>query len=188
MKFEVFNELPLDYNLVWNGDFKENKKLLMLLNVGGIILIIPFTIIYFVYFINKVGNDYGLFLSFLLFIPTVFIHELIHAIFFKMNKNVQVKFAFHGFAASCSAPNQYVEKKHYFLVGIAPAIIINLGLIIALFFASGLVFGILYWLLVLHFCGCIGDFYIIFKLIKLPKDLLIRDYGIGMEFYSKEDK
>ena len=180
-----YSKLPDDYKLVWSGDFKENKKLYKLINYGTLILLIPFLVIYFVfiYKIDTFGKNF--LISFLLFIPVIVIHELIHGIFFKMGKNVKIKFGFHGFAASCSAPNSYLKKRHYLMVGMAPAVIINIGLIISLIFVKGDLFEILYLVLAFHFTGCIGDFYICGKLLKQPQDVLIRDYGIGMEFYSR---
>jgi hypothetical protein len=36
-----------------------------------------------------------------------------------------------------------------------------------------------------HFTGCVGDFYIAYKLKKYPDDTLIEDTGTGMKFYIK---
>lgn len=184
MKYKAHSELPDDYQLVWKGDFKENKKLFYFLNFGSLILLVPFLIIYFVFIFDLNGYPNELWIMLILYIPIIIIHELIHGIFFKMARNVKIKFKFHGFAASCSAPDFYFGKKHYFIAGLAPAIIISLGLLIPLLFVEGLTFAVLYLLFCFHFGGCIGDFYICGKLLKQPKDVLIRDYGIGMEFYS----
>lgn len=184
--FNTYKELPEDYKLVWKVDFKKDKKAFWLLNIGTIILFIPFFIIYSAYFLNMDTFIMGLAIAMFLSIVIIIVHEYIHAVFFRLGKNVNVKFKFHGFAASAGDPDSYFQKQHYLMVGLAPAIIINLILLIVLLFVKGLAFEVVFWSLAIHFAGCIGDFYIALKLRNYPQDLLVRDYGIGMEFFSKE--
>lgn len=186
-RFNGYDHLPDNYHLVWHGDFKEDKNLFWLLNIGSFVLLILFIILYFILKANDISPE-GIFCGLILSLLIVVLHELVHGIFFKMGKNVKIKFGFHGFAASCSAPNVFLAKKHYMIVGLAPAVIINLCLLIPLFFVQGFVFDVLFWALAIHFGGCIGDFYISIKLTKQPADILIRDYGIGMEFYAKKEE
>ncbi len=186
-----YNELPENFIEKESIDFKKNKKLFWFINIGSIVLIIPFVIpmFFFSYSINfnellpltivYMGLLVGM-------IATLVVHELIHGLFFKVFGKGKLKFRFHGFAASCSMPNVYFKKWPYFIIGIAPFVVLNIILVVlSIVFYNTMYFIIAYISLIINFSGCIGDLYVSYRLLKSPKSIIINDYGIGMRIYDK---
>ena len=183
MIFKTETQIPQNYKAKLEFDFKTNKWLFLLLNVGSFVLVIPFIIAIAFFDLDISGNVIVAVLLIVIYFFVLIIHEVIHGIFFKLGTKEKVKFGFHGFAASASVPNVYFYKRHYLLVAVAPAIILNLILLICCFIFENEYFLMFYIILALHFAGCIGDFYVFFRLLKFKKDTLIEDTGIGMRFF-----
>ncbi|MBN2877978.1 MAG: DUF3267 domain-containing protein [Bacilli bacterium] len=195
MKTGSVHELPQGYTLAYEVDLMKDKKMLLWINLLAVLMIIPFVILYFIIinyttkdlnFDNYSGIPSWKLLAFVAaMILYIVIHEAIHGIFFKKESNGKLKFTFNGIMASASIPDHYFYKKPYLVAGLAPAVIMSVVFIVPLFFLDQLDFLLLYMLFVIHLSGCIGDFYISFKLRKYPEDTLIQDYGMGMKFYSR---
>jgi hypothetical protein len=87
--------------------------------------------------------------------------------------------------ASASVPGIYFYKKPYLIAGLAPAVIFTVIFVIFMFFMDNIDLLLLFIVFASHFTGCVGDFYIAYKLKKYPEDTLIEDTGTGMKFYIK---
>lgn len=183
--FNVFNELPENYKFNKNIDFKKNKGQFYLLNILALFLfIIVFLIIILIK--GKITLDLvQLYIGLLGSIIFAFLHELVHVIFFKINNKEKIDFKFHIFALSLSSPKLYFTKTHYIIISLAPFMVFNIILIPLLFFVNDYWFTIITILFATHISGCTGDLFVTFKLSFMPKDVLVNDYGIGMNFYIK---
>jgi len=184
--FETHNALPENYQKIAAIDMKNNRKEFRRINIMSILLLIPFIIGLMITEQNFTMDGVHIVTAIAGFALSIIIHELVHGIFFKMGRRADVRFQFHGFAASASAPGTYFKKGHYLMVGLAPAVLVNTLLVILMaLLTGGFVFAV-YFILAFHFAGCAGDFYVTWRLMKMPADTLIEDYGVGMRFYSKE--
>jgi hypothetical protein len=47
-------------------------------------------------------------------------------------------------------------------------------------------FWVVYLIQIANISGAAGDLYVTLKFSRLPGDILVRDYGVGMTVYSKE--
>ncbi|ERJ11007.1 DUF3267 domain-containing protein [Haloplasma contractile] len=190
--YTIYKDLPEYYEQFSSIDMKDNKKEFVLLNALSFIAIIPFFFILgakgLTLKITSLWHLVGILLFFVGYILIIIIHEFIHAYFFKRNSKVRVTFKFHGFAASASVPGVYFQKKHYRIVALAPFVIITSVCLPFLFTLTGGAFLILYFIFAMHFSGCVGDFYVFYKLLKMPKETLIEDYGVGMRFFKPSEK
>jgi hypothetical protein len=178
--------LPIGYILDKEINLLKDKKLFLFVNIGSILLLIPFIIIAILFQFQFEFEMVTSVIILPMMIVTIIVHELIHAWFFKMGTTEKVKFGFHGFAASASVPGVYFYKQHYLKVGLSPAVLLNLLLILLIILLPKLWFFPLYLNLAIHFGGCIGDFYVSWILRKYTNDTLIEDTGIGMKFYVKD--
>lgn len=185
MKIKSENVLPEGYEKKFDCTIKPTK-LMIILNILSIALIIPFYVVANLLYLNLSLTMTSFLYCILFAIFIVITHEYVHGIFFKLGTKKKVKFKFHGFAASASVPGVYYYKWYYIIIGLAPAVIINLLLLIACFFTTGEIFSIIYLVFAIHFAGCIGDFYICLKLIRYDSSTLIEDLGIGMRFFVKK--
>ena len=154
--------------------FSKLAGLLMGLRFGQIPDEVQFTI---------TGPDILVFL--LTMVATLFIHELIHGLFFKaFAPDRPVKYGFHWYALSATSPGTKYSKGKFLWIGIAPFIFITIGL--SVLFALGfLTIPSYIFLTSMHTAGCIGDFYFCILLLFAPKGILIEDTGVGMVFYQE---
>ena len=154
--------------------FSKLAGLLMGLRFGQIPDEVQFTI---------TGPDILVFL--LTMVATLFIHELIHGLFFKaFAPDRPVKYGFHWYALSATSPGTKYSKGKFLWIGIAPFVFITLGLS-GLFALGFLTIPSYIFLASMHTAGCIGDFYFCILLLLAPKGILVEDTGVGMVFYQE---
>ncbi|MGL6198076.1 MAG: DUF3267 domain-containing protein [Lachnospiraceae bacterium] len=181
--------LPDNYKLECCISMEKNLKLTVGLNIGGLLLLIPFIIgMFFLLPKGEFSFTIGFFPLILLCAGIVFIlllHELVHGFFFKVYSKGKVRYGFKRFYAYACSPDYYFRKNEYIIIGLAPFIILNLLMVLMLLFVKGALFYVLYIILAVHFVGCIGDLYVVIKLIKYKPETLIRDTGDKMEFYTQ---
>ncbi|MDD3999904.1 MAG: DUF3267 domain-containing protein [Bacilli bacterium] len=185
MRVKSFKDLPEGYKKVDALDLKEDKRLLILVNVLSILLILPFIPLYIV-FNYKISNTQiyvSVLFIFIGYIIIIIIHELIHGIFFKLGTKEKIKYRFHGVYASASVDHIYFKKNHYLVVSLAPVVILTIVLSILAYIFCEDYFLHFYILIAIQFGSAAGDFYVVYRLLKHDKNTLIRDYGVGMEFY-----
>ncbi len=187
-KIRSHSTLPEGYQQAYALDLKEDKKLMILVNLYAFIPLIPFVVIYFwliapeMTYLEFNNWDFPHFI--LQMILMMIVHELIHGIFFKLGTKEKVRYQFHGIYASASVKGIYFYKHHYLVVGLAPFVILTIVYSLLLLIPGQFIFW--YIILAMHTSACIGDFYVTLKLLKYPADTLIEDYGVGMVFYTKE--
>ena len=82
--------------------------------------------------------------------------------------------------------DDYYDKKSYITIALAPIVIWGVVLAIINIFVSSEWFWVVYFIQLLNVSGAAGDMYVTVKFAKLPKDILVRDYGVSMTVYSAE--
>jgi len=193
-KIKSHSTLPEGYKIDYSIDLLKNRKKLIMINFLGLALAIPVVLAYIlvIVFTTKTLDLSEMEIStvqmlvfIIVLIAYIFLHELTHAIFFKLATKSKVKFGFHGIMASASVPGIYFYKKPYLIAGLAPAVIFTVIFVIFMFFLDNIDLLLLFIVFASHFTGCVGDFYIAYKLKKYPDDTLIEDTGTGMKFYIK---
>ncbi len=190
-KLQSHSSLPENYVLDYSINLDTDKKMMILLNVMSLVMILPFALGIILYNIfSQSAFEFRLYLTDALitvvgFLVIIMIHEFIHGIFFKLGTDEKVNYKFHIYAFSASVKGVYFYKKHYLLTGLAPFIIITPILILLMFLLPAYAYMI-YLVIAIHTSGCIGDFYVAYKVLKYPKEALIEDYGVGMNIYKKQ--
>lgn len=177
---------PEGYELKYDLDLQRNKKVFLLLNVLSIVIVLPF-LFGLVWFDFSTLGQFEFFFIFPAFLVIIIIHEWIHGFFFHRYSHTKVKYQFHGWAFSASTPGYLYLKANYLIVGLAPAVILNTLLLLLSIFLPSPYNLLSYLVLILHFSGCVGDFYVTSVLMKYPKDTYVEDTGVGMKFYVKSE-
>jgi len=178
-----YETLPEGYEKIKAIDLEKDRGLFWLLNLGAIVLYAPFFVMFFRHVSE--ATPFSILLVFPIFVINIIIHELIHAIFFKLSKGVKVRYKFHGFAASASCPDIYFKKWHYLAVGLAPFVILGIVYVAVIILAPAEYKAMGYLLLGNHVASCLGDYLVSYYLLKYKNPLLVNDYGVGMKFYQK---
>jgi hypothetical protein len=131
----------------------------------------------------KFGLPDIIFLLFLVVLNLI-IHELIHGVFFWFITRSKPVFGLSLSYAFAAAPGWYIPKRQYWIIGLAPLIIIGFaGLLII---SIGPPSWILPALVVTGFNtgGAIGDIYIIFRLLLTDSTCLVNDTGHTVSFFQ----
>lgn len=191
--------LPTGYTPHGDLSLKENRRLLILLNV----LSIPWFILCITFFFAMAGllgsasgatgteeirlSQVELLLA-LVVIVAVFtgvlvLHEAVHGLFFWLFTRSRPRFAFKGIYAYAAAPGWYIPCPQFLIIGLAPILLLSaLGLLILPFMASP--FSLLLLLaLIINATGAIGDLYMVARLLFLPSGVLIEDQGDSIRWY-----
>jgi len=116
-----------------------------------------------------------LFLITLIFVVTILCHEAIHGIFFALLK-YKVSFgAVLPVGVYTMARNQFIKRKHYLIIAIAPLLLINTICIALLFLKIPAISDVAIWALILNTSGAVGDMWLFYTIKKSPKNTLFYD-------------
>ena len=124
----------------------------------------------------------------LLGIVGVFIlHELIHGLFFWLFTGDRPRFGVHIFYAYAAAPDWYLPRNRFIIVGIAPFILITIaGLVLLPAIAPQAVTELLI-ILTVNAAGSVGDLLVVGWLLSQPRTTLINDMGQKITFYQEPE-
>ena len=191
---KVVETLPEGYSEFYSVDLQKNKKMSLLVNLLAVIiavlLLVPMLFlvpISSLFVMDKgLGNYVLRFITLIvLTIAYMILHEITHGIAMKICGTKKVKYGFTGLYAFAGS-NDYYSKKAYIFIALAP--IVLWGLVIAIInpFVPLEWFWVVYFLQIINISGAAGDLFVTIKFSGFPKDILIRDYGVGMTVFSKE--
>ena len=114
-------------------------------------------------------------IGYILILP---IHELIHAAAFVLWGGKPYFGARLPYALYCGAKNQLFHRNQYFVVGLAPLIAITLAGIIFILISPVLASYTLF-ALIGNFSGAVGDIWVVRKLLRRPRSILVEDTEAG---------
>ncbi len=188
-----FENLPEGYREICAIDLQKDKKTALLVNalalVIAAIMIVPASFIVPISALFSMEQGMGAYLLrfgaiLVLMVVYVVLHELVHGVAMKMCGTKKVKYGFTGMYAFAGS-DDYYAKKPYIFIALAPVVL--WGVVIALInpFVSAEWFWVVYFIQIMNVSGAAGDMYVTAKFSRLPKDILVKDYGVGMTVYSQ---
>jgi len=125
-------------------------------------------------------DDFGgttLFFFLMALVGTLLVHELVHGFFFWIFTRERPKLGVHLLFAYAAAPEWYFPRTQYLVIGLSPLLLITLtGLLLATLIPITAL-PVLVLVLIFNFAGSTGDLYIISRLFRLPKNVMINDAG-----------
>lgn len=116
-------------------------------------------------------------------IIVLIIHELVHGLFFWIFTGDRPKFGVHIFYAYAAAPEWYIPRKYFLVVGLAPFVCISLAGLLLLPLVPFQMAPVLVLSLIFNAAGSVGDFAICGRLVSQPNTFMIHDIGPRMAFY-----
>lgn len=188
--------LPTGYSEIYSIDLQKDKKVAILLNVLALIIaaamIIPMNA--FVPVSSLFSMQGGLtnyFIRFFVFIASMiaylFLHEFIHGVTMKAFGTKQVKYGFTGLYAFAGSEDYY-DKRSYITIALAPVVVFLFVFAVMNVLVPLEWFWVVYLLQILNVSGAAGDLFVTIKFAKMPKDILVKDSGVGMTVYSQMGK
>ncbi len=104
-------------------------------------------------------------------------HELVHGIFFWLFTQERPRFALKSGYAYAAAPEWYLPRKQYVLVGLSPLLVISvLSIILAVLFPAHQVSYLLF-VATFNAAGALGDIIVVAWVFRQPRTTLIMDHG-----------
>lgn len=192
-----YTALPCEYGEIYSLNLQKDKKKAMLVNGIAIIIGVAMALFahFFVYPISSLfdfDGGYGAyFLRFGVLIGAsvlyVILHEAVHGVAMKICGTKKVKYGFTGLYAFAGSEDYYPLGSYVF-IALAPVVVFGVLFGVACAFLDGAWFWVIYILQITNIAGAAGDFYVSVRFLFMPKDILVRDFGVGMRVYSKSYK
>lgn len=191
---KAYTELPRGYREIDSIDLQKNKKLSLLVN--GIAMLIALAMAIPMHFVVPMTTLFDMsqgmkayFIRFLILMVCIVVymvlHELVHGITMKMCGTKKIKYGFTGVYAFAGS-NDYYDKKSYIVIALAPIVVWGVVLLVLNLLVPVQWFWIVYWVQISNISGAAGDLYVTYRFSRLPQDILVQDYGVGMTVYSAE--
>ncbi len=192
-----YKSLPAGYTELFQLDLQKNKHDAVVVNVLAVILALVFAVIMHLFVpateilhdLDAKDNTYFLKLMVLLvaYVLYIILHELTHAAIMRYFGAQKVRFGFTGMYAYAGSEEDYFDRFSYRLVAAAPLVV------------WGVVFLILqcavprgwYWIVGLlqlgNIAGAAGDIYVIWRVSRQRETILVRDTGLAMTIFDREE-
>ena len=188
-------ELPEDYQLLYSLNLSKNILALIALNaaalpvffIAGWVFVRLGILLRPAYWQNGDilalggGELAGVLIA---IIVMLLLHEAVHGIFFWIYTRERPRFGFHGLYAYAAAPDWYLPRTKYLVVGLSPLVLISVFGVVVMPITPLVGFPALLTLLVLNTAGAIGDIYVTLRLLLGAKDVLINDHGDKFAVYG----
>lgn len=186
--------LPAEYELARAIDLRQQPRLMLGLNLIGLGLLLVFGWL-FAWLAAGLRSP-GEAISFSLpsglaailgigvaFGVVLLLHELVHGACFWLITRARPRFGLQLAYAYASAPQWYIPRNPYLVVGLAPFVLISLvGAILLPWLPEALVLPWIFALAV-NASGSIGDLYIVGWLLRRPSSALVNDHGDCIHIY-----
>ena len=185
--------LPENYTQIFSVDLQKNKKKAVLVNVLagviGLAMAVPmhFYVPIFTLFDLSAGLPaYTVRFAVLLggVIVYMVLHEMVHGIAMKAFGTKKVKYGFTGMYAFAGS-DDYYDRKSYIIIALAPVIVWGIVLAVVNMLVPEEWFWVVYLVQISNISGAAGDLYVTAKFSRLPKNILVRDWGVRMAVYAK---
>ncbi len=122
-------------------------------------------------------SGWGLFAILVGIIFMLVVHELIHGLFFWVFTRERPKFALRSGYAFAAAPEWYLPKIQYAIVGLSPLILISIAGILFAAFLSPSIAPYPLFIATFNAAGALGDMIVVAWVSRQPRSILVRDLG-----------
>ncbi len=186
--------LPEGYKEIDSIDLQKNKKLALIVNGLAVLIAVAMAVpmhfavpISALFSMEEGMGDYMLRFGALLVLMVLYmvLHELVHGIAMKICGTKKVKYGFTGLYAFAGSQDFY-GKKAYIFIALAPVVLWGIVLAVINPFVPTGWFWVVYMLQIINLSGAAGDLFVTVRFSRLPKDILIKDYGVGMTVFSQK--
>lgn len=115
---------------------------------------------------------------------TIVVHEGIHGLGFILLAKVRPIFAFRGVYAYAAAPDWFIPRDPYLVIGLAPFVGISLVGVALMAIVPAAWIAPLVLVCVVNATGAIGDLWVAVLLLRQPPEALSNDTGDEIKIYA----
>ena len=185
--------LPASYVPVRKIDLQKNIRQAILVNAGCLVLLILMILIGCLFhpagmiFSSPALLLYNALIMSLGLAVYMLLHEWTHGFFMKKFSGVKPKYGFTGLYAyaKCDA---FFDRKSYLIIGLSPIVLWGAVLSVICCLVPPQLFWGVYLIQAFNIAGAAGDLYTTVILCRMPKEVLVYDFGASMFFYLPVDK
>lgn len=187
-------ELPEGYKEILKVDLQQDKKKMILLNGGALVIavllfLLGIRVVPLGFSISAANGGLlrvlgGALLLFVLMALYMVGHELIHGVCIRRYTGVKAKYGFTG-AYAFAGSDAYFTKRQYIIVALAPVVAFGVVFLLCNLLLPERWFWVVYFLQIINLSGAVGDYYVTFLMGRLPADVLVKDSGVAMAMYSR---
>ena len=191
---KAYNVLPEGYREIFSLDLKKQWKPALLVNALAAVLFfamaVPMHFYIPFYSLFRTAEGVTVFnpktiTLFLGSVVYIILHEAVHGIAMKICGTKKVKYGFTG-AYAYAGSSDFYDKSGYIFIALAPVVLWGIVLALLSLCVPGRWLWVVYFIQITNISGAAGDFYVTYKFSRMPKDILVTDYGVGMRVYSME--
>jgi len=189
-----YSTLPEGYEQILEIDLQKNKKLSLWVNLLAIVIAVVMAVpAHFAVPISTLFSmEQGMIrylirfaVLMVLMVAYIILHELVHGAAMKLCGTQRVKYGFTGLYAFAGS-DDYYGKRPYLFIALAPVVLWGVVLAIVNCFVPTEWFWVVYFIQIFNLSGAAGDLFVTVKFSRMPKDILIRDHGVGMRVFAKK--
>ena len=191
----ALRDLPPEYEFLQSLDLSQEPRLLLILNLIGLVLFVLFGWV-FLQITLALRSDLVSLTGPLSFVPllvgllvsyvgVLVLHELVHGLFFWFVTQHRPIFGFKGLYAYAAAPEWYIPKDVFLVIGLAPLVLISLVGVALIPFVPLWSVPLLLFALTANASGAIGDIYTVYYLLRLSSATLVQDRGDNFLVFAK---
>ncbi len=190
---KALTQLPDGYTEIYAIDLQKDKRMALLIN--GIALLLAALLMVPMHFAVPISTLFDMeeglgpytvrfVVLLVLLVAYLVLHELVHGVAMKLCGTKKVKYGFTGLYAFAGSEDYY-DKKSYLFIALAPVVLWGVVLAAVNPFVSTGWFWVVYLIQVSNLSGAAGDLFVTVRFSRLPKDILVKDSGVGMTVYSR---
>ena len=188
-------ELPEGYREILSIDLQKDRKTALPVNgltlIPTVILAVIGLAVTPIRSLFDMSRGFGpYFLRFGVMLAGLFLyivlHELTHAAVMKAYGAKKLRFGFTGLYAYAGSEEDYFAKRPYRQIALAPLVVWTLVLGVLAFLVPRVWFWVVWFWQIMNVSGAAGDVYVTLKLLRRPRDILVKDSGVAMTVYSAE--
>ncbi len=194
-------DLPVSHSKIWGLDLARNQKAAVALNIAAF----PMFAIFGWIFLNVasslrpevVSRSYlaqitphpfvFLLIFFVVIIGIMLIHEAIHGAFFWIFTRSKPIFGLQLLFAYAGAPEWYIPRNQYAVIGLAPLVLITIAGFIVIILAPLSAGQLALIGITMNASGAVGDLYVSGKVMGQARNVLIQDTGVGFTMFGQLD-
>ncbi len=195
--------LPPTYRKLGTLDVSTNQRLLLILNLIGLVVVGICGWLFFRVLITVRPGDAARIVQqaqkftitgtieliaaiAALTVAHVILHEAIHGIFFWLFTRSRPQFAFRWTYAYAAAPNWFIPRNAFLITTLAPLVLITLAGLILFYFVPATGLAPIWYIITMNAGGAVGDLAVAGWLLGQPPACLAQDRGDAVTLYIPE--
>lgn len=179
------SELPTGYVLAQTVDMVKDRKLMWRINGAALVIALAVLLLSAVFGPSLAMPPWQWLLMAALVLVYIVLHEGVHGIFIRIFCGRWGGFGFKG-AYAYAGSDAYFAKVPYVIIALSPVVFWGIVLQGGMMALPNL-FWPLAFVQMVNLSGAVGDYYICYCIAQMPGDVLVRDEGTVMRFYTKEE-